>query len=281
MNSPVFSVLIPSFNRAAYLERAIESVINQKFDAWELIVVDDGSTDHTQALLEGYLNHPKIKTTKTSNQGVSKARNVAASFARGEWLAFLDSDDEWLPRKLLAQWEHIQSDPDVKLVHSEEIWIRNGVRINQKKKYKKNGGDQFEPSLGLCAISPSTAAIRKDVFEELGGFREDFPVCEDYDLWLKFTSLYPVGLVDEPLIKKYGGHGDQLSFKYQAMDHWRVKSMGWILENRNLSASKKEALLTVLKKKLEILIQGHEKRGNIELMRELAKMKALFFQDNL
>ena len=276
MSSPFFSVIIPTFNRAHVLSRAIDSVLEQSFDDWELLIIDDGSTDDTQALLSNYKDNEKVHLLHTSNQGVSKARNLAATKARGQWLAFLDSDDEWLSNKLRLQWEEIQKS-GCKLVHGEEIWIRNGVRVNQMKKHQKGGGDQFFASLKLCAISPSTAVMEKNTFFELGGFREDFPVCEDYDLWLKHTSLYPVAYITEPIIKKYGGHEDQLSAKYKAMDHWRILSMSWILKNRKLSEEQKEALLETLSKKIEILIKGYRKHERYEDLAEIEKLRDELF----
>jgi glycosyltransferase involved in cell wall biosynthesis len=266
----IFSVIIPTYNRAHTIERAIESVLNQTFKDFELIVVDDGSTDKTLALLKKY--DGKIKLFTQNNQGVSATRNFAVEHANGSWLAFLDSDDEWLSHKLQLQFDFIQQNNNYPLVHGEEIWIRNGTRVNPKKKHQKGGGDQFLASLKLCAISPSVAVIKKDIFLELGGFREDFPACEDYDLWLKLTSLYEVGFIDNPLVKKYGGHGDQLSQKFKAMDYWRVKSIAWVLENRNLSYEKKDHAVKVLKKKAKILLQGYQKHQNLEHYEEVLKL---------
>ena len=269
-----FSVIIPTFNRAHILERAIASVFDQSFRDFELIVVDDGSTDSTPILLAKLIDlYPgKLKVLVQQNKGVSTARNFAAAKACGLWLAFLDSDDEWLPDKLQRQFDYIKQHPDVPLVHGEEIWVRNGIRVNPKKKHKKGGGDQFSPSLKLCAISPSVAVIDKEIFFQLGGFREDYPACEDYDLWLKLTSLYEVGFIIDPLVIKYGGHEDQLSQKYKAMDYWRVKSIAWILQNRNLSQEKKQLAANTLEKKVRILLQGYEKHQNLEHYDEVLQL---------
>lgn len=268
MSLPFFSVIIPVFNRARVIGRAIDSVLGQSFSDWELIIIDDGSSDALAAALEPYQSNNKLRLYRTQNQGVSKARNFAAKMAQGKWLAFLDSDDEWLAGKLEKQARLIDHS-DFKLVHCEEIWIRNGIRVNQMKKHKKGGGDQFIPSLKLCAISPSAAAIEKKRFFELGGFREDYPVCEDYDLWLKHTSQQNVGFLEEALVRKYGGHEDQLSRKFKAMDYWRVKSLKWILDHRDLPPEKQVALLKVLNKKLKVLEQGSRKHGNHELLKKL------------
>lgn len=274
MSSTFVSVIIPTYNRASVLKRAINSVLNQTYKNIELIIIDDGSTDETQELLD-QLNLESIKTT---NGGVSKARNLGIQQAQGKWLAFLDSDDEWLPEKLEKQIAFSNANPNINIIHGEEIWIRNGVRVNPKHKHKKGGGDQFLPSLKLCAISPSTVMLKKSIFNEHILFREDFPCCEDYDLWLRLTSVMNVGFIDEFLIKKYGGHEDQLSQKYKAMDYWRVKSIDWIFKNRDLSTERKNAALEELFKKSKVLLKGYEKHDNTgEHYREIKNIMENYF----
>jgi glycosyltransferase involved in cell wall biosynthesis len=268
MSKPFFSVIIPTYNRAHVLDRAINSVLSQTYKDYEIIIIDDGSDDHTQEVLRGYFLDD-FEVHIIENSGVSKARNLAVEKARGQWLAFLDSDDEWLEQKLQKQFDYIQANPDVPLVHGEEIWIRNGTRVNPMKKHQKGGGNQFVASLHLCAISPSVAVMKKSVFDELGGFREDYPACEDYDLWLKLTSLHEVGFLADHLIKKYGGHDDQLSQKFKAMDYWRVKSIDWVLDNRELSEEQKLAAKEVLLNKAQILIEGYKKHDNLDNLPEI------------
>ncbi|MBI2522502.1 MAG: glycosyltransferase family 2 protein [Bdellovibrio sp.] len=260
------SAIIPVFNRPEMIKRSIRSVLTQTCLPDELVVVDDASTDHTCAVVSECFAQ---NTTKVDcrlirlreNRGVSHARNVAAHAAFGEWLALLDSDDEWLPQKLQWQKEKWAENPFWPLIHGEEIWIRDGHFINQKKIHKKGGGDQFERSLQLCIISPSAALIKKSVFLELGEFDCDYPVCEDYDLWLKLTSLYEVGFVERPVLKKYGGHEGQLSHAYHSMDYWRIKSQARLYSLRpNLSLEKKLALLNNVITKSDVLLNGIKKR---------------------
>ncbi len=257
----LISVIIPTFNREKEVVRAIESVYLGTYKDIEIIVVDDGSTDETSKTL-ARLDIP-IKFITTKNRGVSAARNLGVTYARGEWIAFLDSDDTWLENKLEAQVALLRNCPELRLIHGEEIWIRNGVRVNQMKKHQKSGGDIFVKSLKLCLISPSAVMLQKSLLEEMGGFREDFEVCEDYDLWLKITSLYPVGFVETPIIKKFGGHEDQLSRKFFAMDYWRVRSLSWIMINRKLGEDKLEPLKSVLEKKCKVLLNGYKKHDNM------------------
>lgn len=253
------SVIIPSFNRGHLLERAIQSVLKQTYKNFELIIVNDGSTDNTRELLSNYQH---LKIIHIENQGVSQARNIGLKHAKGDWIAFLDSDDEWLANKLEKQIYFIKDHSDISLVHGDEIWIRNGVRVNPKLKHKKGGGDQFETSLKLCAISPSVALIKRELLDEFNGFNSHYPVCEDYDLWLKITQKYLIGYIDDFLIIKYGGHEDQLSQKFKAMDFWRIKSIDHILKNGTLSSIQEKTALEEIHYKCKILIEGYEKHGN-------------------
>lgn len=266
---PKFSVIIPTFNRAQTLTRAIESVLSQTYKNFELIIVDDGSTDSTQDILN---NYPQIKVIKQENQGVSHARNTGVKEARAGWVCFLDSDDEWLENKLELQAIFSEENPNINCIHGEEIWIRNGVRVNQKQKHQKEGGNQFLASLKVCFISPSTVCLTKAVLFEFGGFREDFEVCEDYDLWAKLTAKYEIGFIGTPLIKKYGGHVDQLSTKFVAMDYWRIKSIDWVLKNSDLSQEQKQGAITILLKKCRILLKGYQKHNNLKNFSEIEKI---------
>ena len=256
------TVIIPTFNRSQVLPRAIDSVFSQSFEDWELIVVDDGSDDGTDTLLKTYKD-PRVTVMTQNNRGVSAARNLAIKASQSLYVAFLDSDDEWLSHKLQDQINYMEENDDIPLVHGEEIWVRNGVRVNPMKKHKKSGGDVFADSLKLCCISPSPALMRKTIFEEVGHFREDFAVCEDYDLWLKITSRYPVGFLSHSLIKKYGGHEDQLSRKYKAMDYWRIKSMTDLLTTESLKSDQKALLKAEVSKKCQVLLKGYRKHENL------------------
>ncbi len=265
MNNPLISIIIPTYNRAQYLVRAIDSVLKQSYRNWELIIIDDASDDRTEEIIASYLKNPQITYQKLPfNKGVSHARNRGVDKALGEWIAFLDSDDEWLPHKLQEQLTLWHERPDLRVIHGEEIWIRAGKRVNQKKIHQKFGGQIFEKCLPLCLISPSCVMLEKSLYLEMGGFDEDFIVCEDYDLWLKITSLYEVGFVKDPIIKKYGGHEDQLSARYRAMDFYRVKALERILRIRELGDEWEKAVCAIMVKKASILKQGYIKHNNNE-----------------
>jgi GT2 family glycosyltransferase len=263
------SVIIPTFNRAFFVKRAINSVLNQCNHNFEIIVVDDGSTDDTEFLLSPLFKEGKIKYFKQRNLGVSAARNFGASKASGELLSFLDSDDEWLPTKLQEQIDFLQKNPFLHIVYGQEIWIRNGKRVNQRVTHQKYEGWIFDKCIQQCFIAPSSVMLKTKLFYEMGGFDEEFVVCEDYDLWLKISSLYEIGYIHNPIIIKYGGHDDQLSTKYIAMDIWRLRSLIRILKIRNLSNLLRENIKEVITIKGAILRQGYQKYGNMKGIEEV------------
>jgi glycosyltransferase involved in cell wall biosynthesis len=257
-SQPDISVIIPAFNRAHTLPKALDSVLSQTLKPREIIVVDDGSTDETNAVLA---NYPGLCIISQDNRGVSAARNMGIKKAGGEWLAFLDSDDEWLKEKLEKQWDAICID-DKLICHTEEIWIRNGQRVNPMKKHKKFGGIIYERCLPLCVISPSSVMIHRSVFKDVGVFDESLEVCEDYDLWLRICAKYSVLFIDEPLIVKYGGHEDQLSRKYWGMDRFRVKALEKMMSFGALNDEDEKATVNMILQKCGIIINGMKKRGN-------------------
>ena len=263
------SVIIPTFNRKETLKRAIQSVVMQSYTPYEIIVIDDGSDDGTKEWLKD--NFPNVKYIYQMNSGVSSARNKGIKFARGDWIALLDSDDEWFPSKLKDQANEIELNPAAKFLHTNEIWIRNGVRVNQMKKHKKYGGYIFEKCLDMCRISPSSVLIKKDIFDEIGMFDETLKVCEDYDLWLRFASKYPVHFLDQPLIKKYGGHSDQLSKVDDGIESYRIRSLKKIMNSGILNKKQKTITKDVLVKKMYIYAKGLEKRNKIRELNDTKK----------
>jgi glycosyltransferase involved in cell wall biosynthesis len=254
MNKVKISVIIPVYNRMATIERAIDSVLSQTVTPYELIVVNDGSTDGTEQILKRYSDRIIIITQ--GNRGVSAARNAGIKIAKGDWIALLDSDDEWLPKKMEYAVEFIRENRQSKIFQTEEIWVRNGKRVNPKVKHKKNSGMIFKESLSLCLISPSAVVIKKELLDEVGGFDENLAVCEDYDLWLRITKKYPAGLDERMGIIKYGGHEDQLSRIFPVMDQYRITAMEKHLADEKLV----EMVLPVLITKLKIVINGSLKR---------------------
>ena len=255
------TTIIPTFNRGYCLAESIQSVLDQNFSDFELIVVDDGSTDNTAEVIEQFSGIHKIRIKK--NRGVSFARNLAIKQARGEWIAFLDSDDLWERDKLATQMNWVECNPDYHAVYTDEIWIRNGVRVNAMKKHRKYSGDIFRHCLPLCIVSPSSVLLRNELLNKFGGFDESMPVCEDYDLWLRISMSFPFHFMEEKLIVKRGGHEDQLSRKFWGMDRWRVHSLKKLLQENQMNEEQRGLVMEMLVEKCNILACGYEKRGKI------------------
>src|SRR5210317_844217 len=255
---PLVTVIIPTYNRGWVVQEAIDSVLDQDFRDYELIVVDDGSDDNTREILGAY--GKAITVLQQSNRGVSAARNRGIAEAAGRLIAFLDSDDLWLPRKLTTQVKFFAENADAVINQTQEIWIRNGVRVNPKKRHHKFSGMIFERSLALCLVSPSAVMIKKCLFDAVGVFDENLPACEDYDLWLRISCRYPVHLIDTPLIIKRGGHEDQLS-KAAGLDRFRIQSLEKIIKSGRLTESQYHAAACSLRDKCAIYAGGCHKRG--------------------
>ena len=256
---PLVSVIIPTYNRAHVLARAIDSVLAQSFRDVEVIVVDDGSTDGTPQLLAAYGN--RVKWVSQANRGVSAARNTGIGRSRGTLTAFLDSDDEWLPDKLMRQVARCAHPTDDFICHTDEIWIRNGLPLAQKRIHRKQGGGFFDRALERCLISPSSVMLSRTLLDRVGWFDEGLPAGEDYDLWLRITAFYEVDFVPEPLVIKHGGAGDQLSVVTPAIDRYRIRAIRKILENEALTEENRILARHELSRKCAIMAKGCMKRG--------------------
>ena len=261
------SIVIPTYNRCELLKRAINSVLDQTINVREIIIVDNGSTDNTYEMISSLF--PEITYIYEKKKGVSFARNVGIKNCHSTWVALLDSDDAWEPQKLEKQLFFTNNNnKKYRLIHTNEIWYKNNKFQNQLKKHEKSGGDIFQKSLQLCCISPSSAFIKKEVFDDYGFFDESLEVCEDYDMWIRITSKEEVGFLDNPLVVKHGGHDDQLSKKYWGIDRFRIKSLEKNLKNNWFTVGQKKSVFNVLIKKLSIISNGAKKRDNEEIYRK-------------
>jgi glycosyltransferase involved in cell wall biosynthesis len=253
------SVIITTYNRRTFLRAAVLSVLVQDYKDREIIVVDDGSTDDSRNELEGL----PVQYVWKKNGGISSARNKGIEVARGDYIAFLDVDDLWRKKKLSTQMAMMR-DEGYEISYTDEVWIRNGKHLNQKLIHKKYSGFIFEKCLPLCIISPSSVLMKRSVFDVAGLFDENMVVCEDYDMWLKVTARYPVLFVEKPLIVKQGGHEDQLSKRFPAMDRFRIESIARILQSDVLNEAMRNAAIRELEKKCRIYMLGAVKRGKTE-----------------
>ena len=267
--SPEVSVIIPTYNRRAMVREAIDSVLAQTVAGFELIVVDDGSSDGTGDDLArlGAERTESVHIERTANRGPAAARNRGVAMARAPLVAFLDSDDLWAPEKIARHLEFMRENPGCAISQTEEIWIRNGRRVNPGMRHRKRGGDFFVDSLRTCLISPSAVLMRKALFDSIGGFDEDMRAAEDYDLWLRIQVEHAVGLLDEPLVTRRGGHPDQLSGTTPAIDRFRILALVKLLGGNSLSPQRRQATTQVLLEKCRIYAAGLARRGRIEAAR--------------
>jgi glycosyltransferase involved in cell wall biosynthesis len=267
---PRVSVIIPTYNRAALVQDAVAAVLAQTYRDFELLVVDDGSTDGTREVLAAWGGEIRVLRLP-ARRGVSGARNAGIVAARGEWLAFLDSDDLWLPEKLARQMAFVQAHPQFLLSQTEETWVRRGVRVNPPRTHKKEGGRIFLRSLERCLVSPSAVVLHRGLLDAHGGFDEDLPAAEDYDLWLRLSWRYEVGLLPEPLVIKRGGHEDQLSWQW-GLDRFRIRALEKIVAEPGLPTSYQEAARGTLVRKCAIYAKGCEKRGKMAEARDYRRL---------
>jgi glycosyltransferase involved in cell wall biosynthesis len=264
----MISVIIPTFNRAAFLGEAIASVLEQEYfkrpgpeRRFELLVVDDGSEDGTRKVVESFGG--RAAWLSQPHRGVSSARNLGLRSAGGEFIAFLDSDDLWHKEKTGVQMGYFKAFPETKVCYTEEVWMRRGKHLNPHRKHQKPSGWIFGRVLSLCLLSLSSCLFRREVFDEVGGFDESLPACEDYDLGIRLGHRYPVHLIPRPLIIKRGGHPDQLSRRYWGMDRFRVHALERALQ-LDLSMEEERLVKAELVRKCRILSRGFSRRGNPE-----------------
>jgi glycosyltransferase involved in cell wall biosynthesis len=233
----------------------------------EVIVIDDGSRDGSADELLGL---PLWYVWK-ENGGISSARNLGISLAKGDFIAFLDVDDLWKKDKLSVQMRLMKEQASL-ISYTDEVWIRNGKKLNQGHRHRKYSGLIYQHCLPLCIISPSSVVIDRQIFDVVGLFDESLPVCEDYDMWLRISCRHPVLFVDRQLIVKQGGHADQLSRRFEAMDRFRIKSLAKVLSQGILTPEQRVSTLAELRKKCAIYAQGARKRGRLEEAVEYATL---------
>jgi glycosyltransferase involved in cell wall biosynthesis len=256
MNNFTITAIIPTYNRVEFLPRSIESILNQSHKVDQIIVVDDGSTDNTKDIVSRY----NVEYLYQDNSGVSSARNLGIKHSKSDYIAFLDSDDEWHKDKIKKQVEFHNQNPNIYISHSDEKWIRDNKEIKKKGLNIKKSGHIFLDSIKNCTIGCSTVMIKSSIFDDVGLFDESLEVCEDYDLWLRITHKYEIGLLQEQLTTKYAGH-EQLSFKYWGMDRWRVQALEKMIDKK--SKYKNEIINEIIDKS-KVLANGAKKRDNIE-----------------
>ncbi|MBF0217197.1 MAG: glycosyltransferase family 2 protein [Candidatus Omnitrophica bacterium] len=259
-----FSVVIPVYNRETFIAKCLNSVLSQDFDDFEIIVVDDGSTDSTGSVIKDNFHDKRLRYFYHENKGVAAARNTGIRSSKGEFIAFLDSDDRWTADKLSKTVEYIDKYPLAKIFHTEETWFRRGALLGQKKKHKKPTGRVYRHALPLCCIGMSTAVVNRSVFDDIGFFDESFPACEDYDLWLRAANKYELILIPEALTIKEGGRPDQLSNSVWGLDRFRIKALEKMILSNILKPEDLELTILEFRNKCLIFAEGAANRGNVK-----------------
>jgi glycosyltransferase involved in cell wall biosynthesis len=201
MTKPIVSVIILTYQRAYWVKEAIESVLSQTYKDYEIIVINDGSTDNTAEVLSQFQNN--IKIIEQKNKGVAAARNIAINNSQGRYIAFLDDDDIWLPTKLEKQIMLLEANDKIGLIYSDMSYF-DEKEIFPETTAKKR-------PLPLARISwmlfpypnltprPSSVVVRQETLDEIGLFDESLTTCEDYDLWLRICEKWLFYYLDEPL----------------------------------------------------------------------------------
>lgn len=265
INLPV-SVIIPTFNRVDYLQRAVESVLKQSVPCHEIIVVDDGSTDATKDFVFNIAQKDRrIKYFFQENKGPAAARNLGIQKSKCDYIAFLDSDDHWHKKKLEIQYSQLSQNSNFFISHTYEKWFRRGKHLNQKKIHIPRDGNIFDHCLQICAVGMSTVMVKRELFDLIGYFDEMLRCCEDYDFWLRTSCRYQFLLVPERLTIKEGGRDDQVSYQYRVgMDKLRIASLLKLISNDQLNSSQKQLAVEELVKKAQIYGKGCVKHNNLE-----------------
>lgn len=251
------SVIIPTYNRARELLRALDSVEAQREEPTEVIIVDDGSTDATFQVVKEFSGKSRLEIRYhfQPNRGPAAARNAGIARSACQYLAFLDSDDEWHRDKLPIQQKAMEAASEYLISHTKERWLRNDQHLNQKKYHHPPGGDIFAQSLRLCCVGMSTVMVRRQLFKLYGPFDETLRCCEDYDLWLRVSAGERFYLIDRAFTVKHGGRPDQVSNRYSVgMDRFRIQALAKLLGSDLLPEQKQLACRELVRR---CAIYGH------------------------
>ena len=222
-NLPLVSVILPTYNCAAFLPHSIGSILAQTYNSYEIIVVDDGSTDNTKEVLYPFMQRIKYILLE-QNKGLPTARNIGIRLAQGKYIAFIDADDLWLLEKLQTDIEYFETHPEVRMVYSKHLNIdQNGRMLDETSQKRLPSGNIFTQLFSKQNfIITSSVVVRKEIFETTGLFDEQLSNCQDWDMWLRIAFYFKVGGINTPLVK-YRHNPHSLSknrnnvLKYQKM----------------------------------------------------------------
>lgn len=203
--TPRVSVIIPCYNAERYIAAALRSVLSQEWPELEVIVVDDGSTDQSATIIDEYF--PVVTLLRQQNAGVAAARNRGIAHASGEWIAFIDADDYWLPGKLIDQWRHLRKLPDCRMSYTAwHVWpsdadVPDAALLSDLATRESHGASGWiYPHLLIdCVVWTSTVLMHRSLFDEVGPFDSDLRIGEDWDLWLRVSRKTQIMRLPRPL----------------------------------------------------------------------------------
>lgn len=302
-DAPLVSVIIPTYNRYGLLREAVGSVLCQTLRDFELIIVDDGSTDQTSSIATDGLDAdaaavltsaamtglsitetssverpPTFQFIETTHIGMPGAvRNLGVAAARGRYVAFLDSDDLWMPRKLQKQTELMAGPPGSEISHTREAWLRSGKVISQATQRHRREGRIFADSLAKCIIGPSTVMMDRELYESTGGFEGDIEIGEDYEYWLRITPRHEVAYLDVPLTVKRAGYADQLTVKYGHIEFFRISALRRLVDGGYFEGEDLKLARAELSRKCHIYATGSAKRGKDGEAREYEALSLEYY----
>ncbi len=269
MPENLVDVIIPAYERPHLLREAIDSVLAQTLTSLRLIIVDDASP--LPLAEQMHLKDNRVKFLRLArNTGPGGARNAGVADGHAPFVAFLDSDDLWVSSKLKKQIAQFTGDPSLQWVHANEEWQRHGKTVLQRSEHRKQGGVFLERAFARCLIANSAVMFRRSFYEKHSGFNAHFPVCSDFELWLRMLADTPVGFMDEALVIKRAGDWQQVSSTPET-DRYRVLALHrFYRQHKNIPRFEKLAstLFDEAIYKCQILLKGAVKYGRPDRARK-------------
>lgn len=249
---PKVSVIIPTYNNSQYIVEALNSVLLQTYRDFEVIIVDDGSTDNTYKNITGIITaHPNLlKYIYQENRGLPSARNIGIKNSCGEYIALLDSDDAWLTNKLEQTINNLEENSEISMVYSDMYLVNRQGDILHKWLQTKNNfceGYIYNQLIKENFIIPSSVVIRRRLLDEVGYFDENITYAEDYDLWLRIAEKNKIGLVNHPLVK-WRQHDKNMSKNFEKCSKYLIKVF-----NKQIQKNISEKSNSLLRERLRIL----------------------------
>lgn len=219
MSQDLVSIIIPAYNAGKFIDSTIQSILQQTHSNWELIIIDDGSTDDTAQKIQPYLSDNRIRYFLQQNKGVSYARNYGFTYASGKFIGFLDADDYWLPENITEKLKKFDSGEDYGLVHSDMKVVDEQMQETGELLTGNEGNllDELLLSKGCSIPAPSSILVKKEVVSMVQGFDINISTSADLDFFLRIAQLFPIGRIPKPL-GLYRKHPENMHLNIQRME---------------------------------------------------------------